>query len=94
MDHITAKRNTSILLKVTQQEKEQIAKNAAAFGGSISEFIRHQTLHPDIGPTNGAQMQAIARELCYLSEAVNKINDAELRHNLEERIKNIWQPIE
>lgn len=90
MDHITAKRSTSILLKITPQEKEQIVKNAAAFGGSISEFIRHQTLHPDIGPTNGAQMQAIARELCHLSEDVKKISDAEPRHNLEERIKNIW----
>lgn len=90
MSDKTAKRNTSILLKITPQEKEQIAKNADAFGGSVSEFIRHQTLHPDIGPTNGAQMQAIARELCYLSEDINKISDAELRHNLEERIKNIW----
>ena len=94
MEHKNAKRDISILLKVTPQEKEQIVKNADAFGGSLSEFIRHQSLHPDGDSTNGAQMQAIARELCYLSEAVNKINDAELRHNLEERIKNIWQPIE
>lgn len=72
MEHKNAKRDISILLKVTPQEKEQIVKNADAFGGSLSEFIRHQSLHPDGDSTNGAQMQAIARELCRLSEDVKK----------------------
>lgn len=93
MDHINGKRGSSILIKVTPQEKKQIAQNADAFGESLSEFIRHQSLHPDTGPTNGAQRQAIACELCRLSEDARKISDAELRHNFEKRIKNIWHSI-
>lgn len=90
MDNTNAKRDSTILIRVTQQEKDQISKNAEAYGGAVSEFAREQLLHPDSNSTSGAQMQAIARELCRLSEDIRKIDNPELRHNLEERIKAIW----
>lgn len=91
MANTNIRRTTSILIKVTSQEKEEIAKNAASFGGSISEFIRHQSLHPNDGSANGAQTQAIVRELCCLHELIKNSNDSQLRNKLEEWSENIWQ---
>lgn len=90
MNPTSEKRDTSILIKVTPQEKEQIAKNAEAFGGNVSEFVRHRSLSLDEGSPNGAKKQAVVRELCRLSE-LTKISDADqLRRNLEEWSKNLW----
>ena len=90
MNQTIEKRDTSILIKVTPQEKEQIAKNAEAFGGSTSEFVRHQSLYPDEGSANGAKMQAIARELCRFSELIKNSDVDQLRRNLKEWSENIW----
>ena len=94
MKQKSEKRDIPILIKVTPQEKEQIVKNADAFGGSVSEFIRHQSLSPDEGTPNGAKKQAIARELCRLSGLIKNPNANQLRRNLEEWSENIWQFIE
>ena len=91
MNHTNEKRDTPILIKVTHQEKDQIAKNAIAFGGSVSDFIRHQSLSPDEGSTAGAKLQAIARELCRLCELIKNPNTDQLRRNLEEWSASIWQ---
>lgn len=90
MNPTSRKRDISILIKVTPQEKEQIVKNAEAFGGSVSEFIRHRSLSLDDGSPNGSKKQAVVRELCRLSE-LTKISDADqLRRNLKEWSENIW----
>ena len=91
MNHTNEKRDTPILIKVTPQEKDQITKNASAFGGSVSNFIRHQSLHPDKGSAAGAKMQTIARELCRLCELIKNPNENQLRRNLEEWRASIWQ---
>ena len=90
MNQTNTKRNTSILIKVTSQEKAQIAKNASAFGGSVSEFIRHQSLSPDEGSLDGAKMQIVVRELCRFSELIKNSDADQLRRNLEEWSENIW----
>ena len=94
MKQKSEKRDIPILIKVTPQEKEQIVKNADAFGGSVSEFIRHQSLSPDESSAKGAKKQAIARELCRLCELIKNPNANQLRRNLEEWSENIWQFIE
>lgn len=91
MNPKSKKRNTSILVKITQQEKEQIEKNAAAFVGNVSDFILHQSLSPDEGSTAGAKLQAIARELCRLCEITKNPNADQLRCDLEEWSESIWQ---
>lgn len=90
MDNMNAKRDNTILIRVTQQEKDQINKNAEAYGGSVSEFGREVLQHPDGSFLSGAKIQTIVCELCHLSEDIKKIEDTELRHNLKERIKNIY----
>ena len=91
MINVSGTRNIPITIRVTAQEKEKIAKDANAFGGNISDFIRHQSLSLDEGPTNGAKMQAIARELCRLCELIKNPNTDQLRRNLEEWSESIWQ---
>ena len=91
MINVSGTRNIPITIRVTAQEKEKIAKDANAFGGSVSDFIRHQSLSPDKGSTNGAKMQAIARELCRLCELIKNPNTDQLRRNLEEWSESIWQ---
>ena len=91
MNQASGKRDISILIKVTPQEKEQIVKNADAFGGSVSEFIRHQSLSPDESSAKGAKKQDMVRELCRLCELIKNPNANQLRHNLEEWSENIWQ---
>lgn len=39
-------RDKSIMAWVTDNEREQIKENAAAFGMKTAEFIRHATLFP------------------------------------------------
>lgn len=85
------KRDTSILVKVSETEKSQIVKNAAEFGGSISEFARHQMLHGE--PSDGRQLQAIASEFCRLAQLINKIESRELREAFVQGEKRIWQSI-
>lgn len=93
MDTITSKRDTSILIKLTPQEKEHITQNARAYGATVSEFARSQLLHPAGSALSGAPMQTVVCELCRLLEGIKEVNDTELRHNLEERVENIWHSI-
>lgn len=90
MNHASEKRDASILIKVTPQEKDQIAKNADAFGGSVSDYIRHRSLSPDQGSVNNAKMQAVMRELCRLRELIKNPDHNQLHRNLEEWSENIW----
>ena len=91
MTNNNVKRNIPITIRVTAQEKEKITKNANNFGGNISEFLRHQSLFPDEGSTDGAKMQAIARELCRLCELIKNPNSNQLRSKIKEWSENIWQ---
>lgn len=91
MKHTSEKRDSTILIKVTRHEKDQIIENANTFGGSVSDFIRHQSLYPDEGSAAGAKMQAIARELCRLCELLKNSDADQLRRNLEEWSDGIWQ---
>ena len=84
-------RNIPITIRVTAQEKEQITENANAFGGSVSEFIRHQSLFPDEGSANDAKMQAIARELCRLCKLIKNPDTIQLRRNIEDWSGEICQ---
>lgn len=93
MNNSNIKRDVTIPIRVTQQEKDQISKNAEAYGASVSEFAREVLQHPDDSFLSGTKIQTAVCELCHLSEDIKKIEDTELRHNLEERIKNIWQSI-
>ena len=93
MKQKSEKRDIPILIKVTPQEKEQITKNAEAFGGGVSEFIRHQSLSPDEGSLDGAKMQIVVRELCRFSELIKNSDVDQLRRYLEEWSENIWQSI-
>lgn len=91
MNKVNVKRDITIPIRVTQQEKDQISKNAKAYGGTISEFCRDVLQHPDGSFLNGAKLQTGVCELCRLSEDIRKISDHELQHNLQERIEKIWQ---
>lgn len=91
MINMSGTRNIPITIRVTAQEKEQITKNADAFGGNVSEFIRHQLLFPDEGSANDAKMQAITREFCRLCELIKNPNAIQLRRNLEDWSGEIWQ---
>ena len=91
MNPIHEKRDITIPIRVTQQEKDQISMNAKAYGGSVSEFAREQLLRPDSDSTGSAKLQAIARELCRLCELIKNPDDIQLRSNLEEWSASIWQ---
>lgn len=85
-------RNEAILIKVSTREKSCIAERAAQHGYSTSEYVRRCALNQDVKPY-GRLLQDIARQLCYMAEETNQVNNIRVRANLVRMEDAIWQLI-
>lgn len=92
MKQETHKRNKTILIKVSEEEKDKIEQKAAEYGGTVSEMIRNKILCTT-KVTTGKQLQELACSLCQLATLTNQISDSQLRGNFEEVQKSLWQSI-
>lgn len=90
MKQETHKRNKTILIRVSEVEKDKIEQKAAAYGGTVSEMIRDRMLYTT-EDTNGKQSQELAGLLCQLTTLTNQISDSQLRNNFVKVEKSLWQ---
>lgn len=85
-------RNQIIQLKVSLDEKNQIQYYAQQYGGTLSQYIRHQLLELDDAP-NGIDKQNLIRTLCGHARLIEQIEDPQLRGQLENLEAQLWQLI-
>lgn len=93
MKYTNINRDKQITIRVSQHEKDLIAKNAKAHGVDTSEFARDQLLNPGRNSSNDALRQTMVRNHCRLCELIKKIDDSGLRHRFEALEEDIWQSL-
>ncbi len=81
-----------VQLKVTSHEKNQIHSHAQKYGGTLSQYIKHQLLKPNDQPI-GIDKQNFVRILCGHARLIGQIENMELRSQLEDIEVQLWRLI-
>ena len=80
-------KNELIQMRVTQEEKRKLQIKADKAGLSLSQYIINAT-----DKNTDTEFAAnLAKELCKLTNIINKIENEEVLKELRERSEKLWQ---
>lgn len=85
----SVKKKVSIKTEVLPEQKEQLQRNAAKFGYSISEYARMKLMDDTIGKEE--MIRQISRTLIACYQLAEQIPDEALCTEMKERLSQLWQ---
>ena len=79
--------------RVSTSKREEIEKQAASQGYSVSEYMRNAALHNFSNLAQQTNEQIIFAKLCELTELISQIHDCSLRRKFNDWRHRTWQSI-
>lgn len=87
------KRDQQLKIKMSVEEKQLIENAAQMYGGSMSDYARKKLLTGAENLSDGRRTQELVAALCKLCRITERIEDENLRKDLEQVEVELWQRV-